>query len=77
MGYPSGPNGLSFRIAIDGAMIIMMAFLAGTGWKSLDNLQTQIDRGQVAPERIARLEEKIDYLIREVNRLQSRDDKRP
>lgn len=76
MGYSSGPNGLSFRIAIDGAMILMMAFLAGTGWNKLDALQNQIDRGQLAPERIARLEEKIDYLIREVNRLQIRDDKR-
>jgi hypothetical protein len=69
---------------IDGAMILMFVFTSGIGWSKLDelekqmgSLQTVVHSSSTSGERLARVEEKIDQLIRQVDRLQTQADNRP
>ena len=75
-------NGLNFRIAIDGAMILMFVFSAGVFWTKLNDLdvrmtqmQTSLANSPLNAERLARVEEKLDRLIRDVDKLQNKVDK--
>ena len=75
-------NGLNFRIAIDGTMILMFVFSAGVFWTKLNDLdvrmtqmQTSLANSPLNAERLARVEEKLDRLIRDVDKLQNKVDK--
>lgn len=74
-------NGVNFRVAVDGAMILAFVFTSGIGWSKLDeldkrmtSLQTSMQGTTNNGERLARVEEKIDQLIRQVDRLQAHED---
>lgn len=76
------PTGLNFRVAIDGAMIIAFVFSAGAGWMKLNSFEGQLSQVQntmaaspMNSDRLARVEEKLDRLIRDLDRLQAKVDR--
>lgn len=69
-------NGINFRVAVDGLMILSLIFFAGIGWAKLERLEMTVERLLAQEglkiqgvERLARIEEKVTVIQRDVDRL--------
>jgi hypothetical protein len=72
---------MNFRVVLDGAVILTLIFYGGVGWQKITMLERAVATFSAmdsarsgTAERLARIEEKVDRLSRDIDRIMNRLD---